>query len=596
MRMWGYYVWHTFVNSIKRIFRKEFVAVFVIIILVAGVFGAGAGFTSYFFLPEEETESAFTEGTEGTDKDATADSSDMAGDGTGSDGAEDTETLFQWDFFGISFEMDDDGNSDYEDSDEEIIEMTPEEARQAKALAEMVIALVFLLLLLIGVKGGSKDGAQIFSMADVNFLFPSPRKPQTVLLFRMTFMMAAQLCGMAYLLIQVPGLATELELSGPEAFLMVLGIVIALIYMKLASLLSYMLMTTIPKLKKWMWPFLIGVAAGAVVVTYVVYIMNNRDFLRMCESLYGSAWSRWFPVVGWMKGLFLCAVDGKDVLAVTYAFLLVAGVAVLVCLIWRFDADFYEDALVGAQKLSEVQEIADNGGLEQGKTRSKRLKRNVPMRGLGASAFFWKEWANRRRFAFLGLFTKTMVVYMAVSLICCVATAALKEQGFLLAGILLFVVLFFRTYGNPIATETSRNWLRMVPESPYAKVFFSMLSGSVSTAIDLLPTVLIGLLVSGTHPVVMLLWYLDLIVLDFMLSALGLMLEALFPVNETNVIRGLIQFFIKLCMGVLLFVVLLVGSLLVSVGFGLAVTLLFAAALGITCFLFYPMFLHDGTK
>ncbi|MCC8167863.1 MAG: putative ABC exporter domain-containing protein, partial [Clostridiales bacterium] len=244
--MWGYYAWHTFVNSIKRMFRKEFVAVILIIMLVAGIFGFGAGFIGDVFFPGEETESTMEEDTADTDSD--------------------TEALFLGD---LTIEI-----SDYDED----AEMTPEEARQAAAAAEMVIAIVFILLLLIGIKGGSKNGAEIFTMADVNFLFPSPRKPQTVLLFRMTFTMAAQLFGMAYLLYWIPSLAMDLELSVPEALIMVAGIVMAMVYMRLFSLLSYMLMTTIPGLRKLMWPFIFGVAAGVVAVTYAAYMASGRDF------------------------------------------------------------------------------------------------------------------------------------------------------------------------------------------------------------------------------------------------------------------------------------------------------------------------------
>ena len=52
------------------------------------------------------------------------------------------------------------------------------------AIVEMVTGGVVILITLVSLAGGDKSGSKIFTMADVNFLFPSPKKPQSVLMFR----------------------------------------------------------------------------------------------------------------------------------------------------------------------------------------------------------------------------------------------------------------------------------------------------------------------------------------------------------------------------------------------------------------------------
>ena len=108
--------------------------------------------------------------------------------------------------------------------------------------------------------------------------------------------------------------------------------------------------------------------------------------------------------------------------------------------------------------------------------------------GSGASVFFTKEVYSRRRMAKFGLVTNTMLFYFAV--IVCVAAFTIKvveSHSFFSVGCVLLLVMFFRNMGNPIAQETARNWLFLVPENPYKKVWFSVLAGVYGTAVDLIP-------------------------------------------------------------------------------------------------------------
>ena len=59
--------------------------------------------------------------------------------------------------------------------------------------------IVFLAILLWGMYSGSKDGTDIFQMADVNLLFTAPMKPQSVLMFRLSFQMVATVFASIYL-------------------------------------------------------------------------------------------------------------------------------------------------------------------------------------------------------------------------------------------------------------------------------------------------------------------------------------------------------------------------------------------------------------
>ena len=51
----------------------------------------------------------------------------------------------------------------------------------------------------------------------------------------------------------------------------------------------------------------------------------------------------------------------------------------------------------------------------------------------------------------------------------------------------LGVVAFYRSLGNPLASDTKMEYFRAIPESPWKKIFFSLLGGSASCLLDLVP-------------------------------------------------------------------------------------------------------------
>ena len=56
MKLWGYYAWHTFKNSIKKMFRSTVAAVFVAIIVIGATFGVAFSIIDMVFPDDSGTE------------------------------------------------------------------------------------------------------------------------------------------------------------------------------------------------------------------------------------------------------------------------------------------------------------------------------------------------------------------------------------------------------------------------------------------------------------------------------------------------------------------------------------------------------------
>lgn len=546
MKLWGYYAWHSFKNTIKKLFRCTFVIVVFAIIGIGVIFGTAGGIIGLV---------------------AERQSAEEAADET----------------YKVEDEEED------EDKDVGI------DADAVKTCAESAVAVIFILCLLFGLYAGSKKGTDIFLMADVNFLFTAPMKPQSVLMFRLTFQMAAALLASVYLLAQIPNLV-NIGLGASAIAGVFVGWVLLLVFQRLMVVLSYTLCATHERLKKYLLPFIACVVLFLLAVTAAVYARAGRDPIAMLDALYASGWSRWIPVVGWYKGMIRSAVDQDLLHFLIFLLLLFIGIVFFVWLIWRLKADFYEDALTQASKREETLAAAKEGRAARVKERSKRISRTGSFGGSGGSVFFTKTMYDRKRMARFGIVTNTMLLNLAVGVLVTLFMQRVADNDtFLVTGIVLMAVLFFRNFGNPIAQEASMNWLFLVPDSPYRKVFYTILAGSVCCALDLLPALAAGFALTREALPVMLLWLVVFLVMDFMLSAVGAFLEAVFPASAMDMVKSMLRMMLHFFMILVVTVLMAVGFLLGGTLLALALTAAGCAVVGGLFFLIYPSMLHGGT-
>lgn len=552
MRLWGYYAIHTFWNTLRKIFRSTFVIVMVCCVIFGVIVGLSAAVIGSTFFPDSDTE--------------ISDSSQQETDYAGTDQFVETDG-----------------------------KLSADAIHKIKLGAEAGSAVLLIIFLLFGIYSGAKKGSDIFLMADVNFLFTAPKKPQTVLMFRLSFQMIGLLFGSLYLLFQLPNLIVNLHLSAYAALAIILAWLILIVLQKLMSVLTYTVTSTHPAIKRYVLHFVLTVAAVFLLIIGALYLTGGRDIWRTLEYL-GDNPTRYIPVIGWYKAMLLNAVDGNITAFFVYLGLLLVSMVLMIWGIWHIKADFYEDAMTGASVREEMRTAALEGRKTNAKERSEKIHRNGELKGYGASVFLHKELYNRKRFCRLGFISNTMLFYLAVAVL--IPLFSLKvldvQCKFLVIGIVLIIILFLRNYGNPIAAETAGNWLFLVPDSAYKKVFYAMMAGSAACALDLLPAMILGCVLTKENPLLVLLWYVTLLLLDFMLSAIGMFLQAVFPASAMDVVKTMLQFMLKIFALILSVILLAVGYLIGGIAVGLLFVNLCDLALGIAGFVLYPEMLHRG--
>lgn len=556
MRLWGYYALHTFINTIKKIFKSKVMIVILCSFLIGGVVGGSVGFISSLVEDQAQTENSVSK---------------------------------------------DDKTNDPAQMEEDFMTAHADAIRESIPAATMILLLVVVLW---GIYGGSKKGSDFFLMADANILFAAPLKAQTVLMFRLSFQMLALLTFTFYLIFQVPSMKLILGLDNFAIVAIFLAWGMLLFMSKLMSVFTYTLTATYEHLKKYVVPFVFAVGLLVVAATGAVYISTGNDYMATLRLTYGADWSNYIPVFGWYKAMVMNAINGHVFASLGYMALNLVFLIALVWGIWHIKADFYEDALAGAQKRDDMTKAALEGrninkDKKQSAKRTQKLEHKVrksyELKGWGASVFLHKSILNRRRFSKFGFVTNTLLLYLAIGGLGAAFMAYKTDlREISVVGLIMALTLFFRNFGNPIEIESSHNWLFLVPEDPYKKVLYAILAGSVDCVLDLLPGIVVATVILRGNPLMALLWLATLVSMDFMFSCFGLLLQAILPSSAMDVVKSMLQMMLRAFIIVVIAIAFAIGTVLQGLALGAVFCMFTSLAVGTICFIVYPSLLHRG--
>ena len=556
MRLWGYYALHTFINTIKKIFKSKVMIVILCSFLIGGVVGGSVGFISSLVEDQAQTESSVSK---------------------------------------------DDKTNDPAQMEEDFMTVHADAIRESIPAATMILLLVVVLW---GIYGGSKKGSDFFLMADANILFAAPLKAQTVLMFRLSFQMLALLFFTFYLIFQLPSMKLILGLDNFAIIAIFLAWGMLLFMSKLMSVFTYTLTATYEHLKKYVVPFVFAVGLLVVAATGAVYISTGNDYMATLRLTYGADWSNYIPVFGWYKAMVMNAINGHVFASLGYMALNLVFLIALVWGIWHIKADFYEDALAGAQKRDDMTKAALEGrninkDKKQSAKRTQKLEHKVrksyELKGWGASVFLHKSILNRRRFSKFGFVTNTLLLYLAIGGLGAAFMAYKTDlREISVIGLIMALTLFFRNFGNPIEIESSHNWLFLVPEDPYKKVLYAILAGSVDCVLDLLPGIVVATVILRGNPLIALLWLATLVSMDFMFSCFGLLLQAILPSSAMDVVKSMLQMMLRAFIIVVIAIAFAIGTVLQGLALGAVFCMFTSLAVGTICFIVYPSLLHRG--
>ena len=490
-------------------------------------------------------------------------------------------------------------------------ELPPEDEESLPALSqketyrivEAVIGGILLVMVIFEVMGAEKNGSNIFTMADVNLLFASPMRPQSVLMFRLCCQMGAMIFLGIYLLIEVPMMITSFGFTPLAAVVAVLTFAMAVIFGKLLNVLLYTLCSTHVTLKKWLRPALYLFVA-AVAVGYIAVWQGEPGMTPWSAAIayFSASWSRYVPIWGWLRAIVMLSLENNLPGVALCAVGLIAAMVGMTLLIRHIRADFYEDAMAHSSETAELlqaaQESRSTGVVRKNKKdRSDKLLRDGIKHGWGANVFFFKAMYNRFRFGHLRYFTKTAETYLITALGVVLLDRMVFHSGSLLpVALVLSAFVFFRALGNPLPQDIGINLFLMTPENSWAKMFWSMLGGTVNCILDLLPAMLVAVIGLGESPLAAVAWLLFAVSIDFYASMAHTFIDLSVSGRLTKQIQQVILILV-LYFGLLPDILLLVlGGILEQMSLFAVLAGGFNIALGALFFSLSPLFLLRGRQ
>lgn len=353
--------------------------------------------------------------------------------------------------------------------------------------------LLSIILLLYSIHKGTKKLKSYFLMSDVNFVFPAPIRPQTVLLYGLVKQITIEIFALFWFIYQIPNILSKFNVPAKNQIILIAAFILfQIVFCNCLKLMIFALCAKYRGLDRVIRTVIKLLSVSLVAVPGVI-IYVNRDNLDVLEkpilNFYNSAAAKFIPVIGWMKELAYQSINGVNKSFVIYFILFIAFAVLMLYITYGIELDYYEDVLSMAEDNELINKIqsgeAPKGDLQYQRKAVKifvnplrrvRLKLNG---AYGAKTFFYKhvnEYLKRGIF-FINFYS---IFLLAVSIL--YALTPVKEIKFL-----LFVfggLLVYSSLGNKLQKEISYHYIYMIPDYAERKLFYGSISSLIKVFVD----------------------------------------------------------------------------------------------------------------
>lgn len=322
---------------------------------------------------------------------------------------------------------------------------------------------LFLLVFLLGLWNGFAKGGSVFSMADVNLLFPSPIRRTQALFYALLRQMSTTLLVGLVLLYQYGWLHSSYHISVLGMAAVCLGYVLALFLGQVTAMTLYTYTSNRPGAQKVLQGVLILCLLALAGWVCLGGWQSPQDRLAGLVNAANGWPVKLFPVGGWL-GWSFAGVLGLDRWWPGLA-LCAVWLAVMVVLLVRFPGDWYEDVLRTAELAQSAIAAKKEGNLDAAPGKI-RLGKTGLGKGWGASTFYYKQKREDTRGGWL-LLSPASLAFAGVVIVLAVLW---RSAGLLTLFGLSVYLQIFSTGQNRLSRELGKPFLYLVPEPAFAKL------------------------------------------------------------------------------------------------------------------------------
>lgn len=340
---------------------------------------------------------------------------------------------------------------------------------------------IVLFSLYASISTGLKKGGTFFRLSDVNFLFTAPISPQRVLIYGFLKQIYASIIMIFFLLFQIPNLYNFFPIKVYGALLIFLAMFLLTFASSILGVLTYSLASKSLAIRENIKRSLYGVLA-LLAGGFLLNLLKVKDLSTAIINYIGSDIFAYVPFVGWLRALFISAINGIDTMSIVYLLLSIAFIILLLYIIYNINTDYYEDALSATEAKEELYRMAKEGksGAALANKDAKVRKIKFDFSASGAKAIFQKQILEQRKLGGLFVDKNTFII-----------TFSSVVFGYFGPEKSITSVLYFSAYMLLIfsfqgkwSQELAKHYIYLIPCSSQSKIFYATMADNIKNLID----------------------------------------------------------------------------------------------------------------
>ena len=343
-------------------------------------------------------------------------------------------------------------------------------ARDINELYAIIFALYSLIFVLIS-KNGFYNGASMFTMQDVNLIFTSPLKQNTVLSYGLIQQLGRSLMLGFFILFQSGTICTTYGVGFEVLIYILIGYGVTVFLSQMLAMVIYSYTSCDDKKSRMLKAVYTSVIALFIAYGLFFCIQSGGITIPNLVTASQNIVLRFFPVSG-MVSLAVCGAISGSVQKIALGLIYCIGFWILYRLAVRFiNSDYYEDVLQSTENSFSAIAARKEGKAAESAPRNVKTGKTGLSKGRGASAIYEKHKIENRRSKKL-LLSNTSLVMVAINI---VMAFVFSDEPVAVFAMSVYMMTMSVATGR-WAKELSYPYIFMIPESSYKKLLYTIKS------------------------------------------------------------------------------------------------------------------------
>ena len=370
--------------------------------------------------------------------------------------------------------------------------------RTVRSMSELaaIVTLFYSIMFVSLAAKGFKTGASMFSMADVNLVFPAPFRQQGVLFYGLFQQMGTSLLLGLFLLFQYSWMHNVYDITIPKLLVILLGYAVTVFLGQVTAMAIYIFTSADDKKRRAAKAVFYAVVMGFALYVLGSGLADSTQFIARAAEAVGSGVTWFFPVSGWTGHAVLGVLTGRLIALLPGVALCAAFLAVIVGLITRTRQDYYEDVLKSSEITQSAIAARKEGRVAEAVPQNVKVGKTGLSRGWGANAMVYKHRIENRR--------ARVFIMDTVSLIFAAVTIALaffmKDTGLAAVFVTSTMMQIFTVALGRFNKELLKPYIYLIPEPPLRKMLYALASDGPSVLVEALVIWIPAALILGLTP------------------------------------------------------------------------------------------------